>query len=124
MLDEYFSITVSDDGRLEALPLLLKGYTPDLDRLPQFLMALAHRVVWDDEKRCFESILREIGFFYSTRPFVDPAHESEDEGVHRQWLIEHVLFPSFRRTRWPRKLKQSVKQVANLPDLFRVFERC
>lgn len=121
MLDEYFSVAISDDGRLESIPLLLKGYTPDLDRLPHFLLCLAHRVAWDDEKECFETILREIGFFYSPRPFADPT---EEERAHRQWQVEHVLFPSFRRTAWPRRLKQGVKQVANLPDLFRVFERC
>lgn len=124
MLDEYFSVSISADGHLEAIPLLLKGYTPDLDRLPQFLLSLAHRAVWDNEKQCFDTILREIGFFYSPRPFVAPSEEEQGERAHRQWQLEHVLFPSFRRTQWPRRLKQSAKQVANLPDLFRVFERC
>ena len=40
MLDEYFSLTISQDGAVESIPLLLKGYTPNLDKLPLFLMRL------------------------------------------------------------------------------------
>jgi hypothetical protein len=40
MLEEYFSMSVSEDGKVETLPLLLKGYTPNMDRLPEFLMRL------------------------------------------------------------------------------------
>lgn len=122
MLDEYFSLTISPDGNVEGIPMLLKGYTPDLDRLPQLLLCLATQVDWDDEKNCFETVLRELGFFYSPRPFAETP--GSEEQAHRVWQFQHVLLPSFRRTRWPRRLKPSVKQVANLPDLFRVFERC
>lgn len=35
MLGEYFSLCVdSEKGTLEALPLLLPGWTPNLDKLP------------------------------------------------------------------------------------------
>ncbi len=52
-----------------------------------------------------------------------------EEKSHTHWQIEHVLFPSFRRyTVWPKDgvvvLGREVVQIANLPDLFRVFERC
>lgn len=40
MLEEYFSLTITADGLLSCLPGLLEGYTPDLHRLPQFLMRL------------------------------------------------------------------------------------
>lgn len=46
MLSEYFSMTISESGMLESLPLLLKEYVPDLDRLPQFLMRLGPQVCW------------------------------------------------------------------------------
>ena len=96
-----------------------------------------------DEKACFESLLRELAFFYSPRPFSDadpttPRPENDDiedaggegetakESSHQLWQLEHVLFPSFRRhTSWPRELLgKDVSQLANLPDLFRIFERC
>ena len=44
MLDEYFSLTFSSDGLVETLPMLLKGYTPNLDRLPHFLLCVGTRV--------------------------------------------------------------------------------
>lgn len=132
MIDEYFSLRITSCGNVESIPLLLKGYTPNLDRLPHFLLCLATRVDWNDEKECFETFLRELAFFYSPRPFDSAEEESDVDGAareeiaHQLWQLEHVLFPSFRKhTQWPRTLSdRDVSQVANLPDLFRVFERC
>jgi DNA mismatch repair protein MLH1 len=121
MVDEYFSLSLAN-GEVTSLPLLLKGYTPNLDRLPHLLLCLATRVDWDDEKACFDGILCELAFFYSPRPFDE--EEDADEAAHQAWQLEHVLFPSLRRTHWPRTMSTDVSQVANLPDLFRVFERC
>ena len=61
----------------------------------------------------------------------DNGAEEEAEAIERKqrkeqrlWQLEHVLFPSFRRyTQWPAMGRDAV-QVANLPDLFRIFERC
>ncbi|CAD6567867.1 MAG: DNA mismatch repair protein [Tremellales sp. Tagirdzhanova-0007] len=124
MLDEYFSLSLSLTGRVETLPMLLKGYTPNLDRLPHFLLCLGTQVDWEDEQECFRTFLGELAFFYSPRPFSND--ETEAERSHQNWQLEHVLFPSFRRyTSWPRDmLGREIRQVANLPDLFRVFERC
>lgn len=44
MLDEYFSLQLSPEGELQTLPMLLRGYTPDLDRLPQFLLCIGAKV--------------------------------------------------------------------------------
>jgi len=142
MIDEYFSISITSDGLLESLPMLLKGYTPDLDRLPYFLLCLGTRINWTDEKECFESILKEIAFFYSPRyshlTSGDDNNEEEngnsdgdgqgrEEERHARWQLEHILWPSMRKyTTWKRDSLSNgdLKQVANLPDLFRIFERC
>jgi len=139
MIDEYFSISVTPKGRLESIPMLLKGYTPDLDRLPHFLLCLGTRVNWGEEKECFGSILRELAFFYSPRSLpstldlendkeaIDGGGEEQEEERHARWQLEHVLFPSMRKyTSWKRDSLSNgdLKQVANLPDLFRIFERC
>lgn len=103
---------------------------------------------WEDEKACFEGFLKELAFFYSPRPFESPepirrkngvmtdgedmdveeefeSGDTKEEREHELWQIQHVLFPSFRRyTTWPVMGKDVVTQVANLPDLFRIFERC
>ena len=44
MLEEYFSLVISEGGTVESLPMLLKNYTPNLDRLPLFLMRLGPQV--------------------------------------------------------------------------------
>jgi len=43
-----------------------------------------------------------------------------------RWQIQHILFPAMRKYLVPRKalLDRDVVQIANLPDLYRVFERC
>ena len=44
MLDSYFSICFSEDGLLEAVPLLLPEFMPNLDKLPLLLMRLGPQV--------------------------------------------------------------------------------
>lgn len=44
MLEEYFSLKISEEGMVECIPLLLKDYTPNLDKLPLFLMRLGPQV--------------------------------------------------------------------------------
>lgn len=139
MLDEYFSLSLTlspedeSQGKVESLPLLLKGYTPDLDRLPHFLLCLGTRVEWDDEKGCFGSFLKELAHFYAPSQAQDDDEDPEQEDAegqrdqHSRWQLEHVLWPSMRRyTAYSREslTNGDLKQVANLPDLFRIFERC
>ena len=44
MLAEYFALTISEDGHLQSIPLLLRDYVPNLDNLPSFLMRLGPQV--------------------------------------------------------------------------------
>lgn len=44
MLAEHFEINITSDGEIESLPHLLKEYTPDLNKLPVFLMRLGPQV--------------------------------------------------------------------------------
>lgn len=70
MLAEYFSLEISTEGggaraRLASLPLLARGYTPPLAKLPAFLLRLGPHVDWADERACFHSFLRELAAFYT-----------------------------------------------------------
>lgn len=65
MLDEYFSLSISDDGCLLSIPMLLKGYTPSLAKLPRFLLRLGPYVDWTSEETCFHTFLRELALFYT-----------------------------------------------------------
>ncbi|KAK6515323.1 DNA mismatch repair protein [Arthrobotrys conoides] len=64
MMSEYFSLIINDDCEIESIPLLLKGYTPNLAKLPTFLLRLGPRVNWEDELECFDCIVRELAIFY------------------------------------------------------------
>uniref|UniRef100_D8QEE1 DNA mismatch repair protein S5 domain-containing protein n=1 Tax=Schizophyllum commune (strain H4-8 / FGSC 9210) TaxID=578458 RepID=D8QEE1_SCHCM len=140
MLSDYFSMDITEDGNLESLPLLLRDYTPNLDKLPNFVMRLGPQVDWTSEQGCFESFLRELAYFYvpgpgpfaplgdAFQPGVDAekAVTGADEEKTERWQIEHVLFAAMRKYLVPPKalLERDVVQVADLPDLYKIFERC
>ena len=152
MLAEYFSLEISEQGEVMALPLLLRGYTPPMAKLPRFLLRLGPHVDWEDEQSCFRSFLREMASWYVPEPLpalpkkeagakVAVAKEGEKEGdghgngdgdemlaaqhelLERQ--LEHVFFPAFKsRLLATKGMLKGVVEVANLKGLYRVFERC
>ncbi|KAK6129624.1 hypothetical protein DH2020_036634 [Rehmannia glutinosa] len=68
MLEEYFGIHIDPNGNLSRLPIVLDQYTPDMDRVPEFVLCLGNDVNWDDEKICFQTIAAAIGNFYAFHP--------------------------------------------------------
>eukprot|EP01134_Creolimax_fragrantissima_P000590 CFRG0590T1 len=167
ILLEYFSIEITDEGKLSSLPLILKDYEPDFHRLPMFILRLATEVEWSSEEDCFRTLANEICIFYQFRQSLrSPARRSEPdeetlssqhsisdqetmltteapevdnttndtEGLSGsagtnswQWIVEHVLYPSFKRHLQPPstfKDDETIVLLADLPDLYRVFERC
>lgn len=150
MLAEYFSFEISEDGELNSIPLLLKGYTPSMTKLPRFLMRLGPCVNWVEEKACFHSFLRELASFYVPEQMPSRIGESRDgqgvedgtvqdqdngvlEGIEEikrrkeemARVLEHILFPAFRaRLVATKGLLSGVVEVADLKGLYRVFERC
>ncbi|PQE03807.1 hypothetical protein CJF30_00006499 [Rutstroemia sp. NJR-2017a BBW] len=137
MLLEYFSLSISESGDLESIPLLLKNYTPSLAKLPQFLLRLGPHVDWTSEKECFETFLRELASFYAPEqlPPVPGPEEEESESVTEEIrqrrdevrkAVEDVLFPAFRQRLIATRelIGGAVLEVANLKGLYRVFERC
>ncbi|KAI0249724.1 DNA mismatch repair protein [Lactifluus subvellereus] len=102
MLREYFSLA-------SPLPVLIQDFTPNLDKLPL-------------ELECFDTFLRELAYFYNHAH----AATSQQEEASEKWQIEHVLFPAMKRYLAAPKshLTRDVVQIASLPELYRVFERC
>lgn len=134
MLLEYFALDIVvpqeageddyEEARLRALPLMLPGYLPNLERLPMLLLRLGAEVKWDEEKECLDGIARELGLAYAAWPASEAA---PDEDAHYKWIVEHVLFPGMRKAfQPPRSAAASgdVLQIASLPDLYKIFERC
>ncbi|XP_072323425.1 DNA mismatch repair protein Mlh1 isoform X2 [Scyliorhinus torazame] len=139
MLQDYFSLGIDEEGNLTGLPLLLENYVPALEGLPMFILRLATEVNWDEEKECFEKLSKECGMFYSIRKEYTLDAETQvspNSGQQNQelstdkswkWTVEHVVSKAFRTLLLPPKHFSedgSILQLANLPDLYKVFERC
>lgn len=122
MYQEYFQITFTETGSLTTLPMLLKNYSPPLEKLPIFLYRLATNVMYDDEKSCLDAILRQLALLHI--PLV--LKEDDEESVENlNSTMEDVLVPQIKRTLVaPGWLKKDIVEVADLPGLYRVFERC
>lgn len=139
MMNEYFSIEIeTNDGgwnkaRIKSIPLLLKDYNPPLSKLPFFLYRLGTQVNWEDEMECLDGILRQLALFYIP-PIIEKIHENDPEHLSSTYAAEmneltdtmdHVVFPVIkRRLLAPKILLKDVVEVANLPGLYKVFERC
>ncbi|XP_053324252.1 DNA mismatch repair protein Mlh1 [Spea bombifrons] len=133
MLKDYFSLELDEKGNLTGLPLLIDNYIPPLEGLPMFILRLATEVNWDDEKECFESFSKECSLFYSLRKqFILEESACEEKSAEItspswKWTTEHILYKAFRTHLLPPKPfaeDGSILQLANLPDLYKVFERC
>lgn len=100
MLDEYFSLHIDPAGQLHTLPLLLNAYSPNLEKLPDFLLRLGTHVNWTEEKSCFADLAREIGLFYAVEPVagdaIDADHVKPAPNAKHLDIVEHVLFPAFK----------------------------
>ncbi|EMR08964.1 hypothetical protein PNEG_02742 [Pneumocystis murina B123] len=130
MLYEYFSFGVTSDGKIYSLPLLLKGYIPNIGKLPLFIYRLCTKVNWDQEKECFCTFLKELALFYSPEPLFQKQYDIETYENEKKILarvLESVLFPAFKKRligTIELSRKKNVVQVATLPKLYKVFERC
>ncbi|KAK0534308.1 DNA mismatch repair protein Mlh1 [Tilletia horrida] len=153
MVAEYFSLRFDADTRtLVGVPSLLPLHgtaAVQPQRLGSLLLRLATEVDWEDEKPCFQGIARELA--RASIPCVDglavqrpgelgkagadadaesaPSRDRE-EWDRQVWVVQHAWFAQMSPERCafvaPKSLLEggAVLQVANLPDLYRVFERC
>jgi DNA mismatch repair protein MLH1 len=85
-------------------------------------------VDWFSEKPCFESFLKELALFYTPEPV--PAKDGAEAVERREYVlrtVEMTLFPALK-TRFiaVKRLVQEkrVVEIADLPGLYKIFERC
>jgi len=114
MLEEYFSIAISDEGKLVSLPNLIDGYVPNMGRLPAFLLRLGTEVEWEDEEACFQGVAKELALLFR-------IDGDDEEKVHNDvWKI----FPYLTTDRFQPPSSCEVLELTRLEKLYRVFERC
>lgn len=126
MYKEYFQLDFSNE-QLSMLPLLLKNVEPSLLKLPYFIYRLGAKVNYSDEKQCLHDILYQIALLYiPSRPDSDETTELvQQQRDHDNAVLENYVFPALRKHFVaPATLHLEVVQVADLPGLYRVFERC
>jgi len=135
MLDDYLSIKIDENGNVLTIPILLEGYVPYFGNLPIFLLRLATEVDYEDEEECFRTLAKELARFYAVSTdensqFDEKQHEEIDKNNPSEtdsWMkvIETVVFPALKSRAKPSKsCITNFVSVANLPDLYKVFERC
>ncbi|KAJ1664297.1 DNA mismatch repair protein [Coemansia sp. RSA 1813] len=126
MLEEFFLIRVSDAGAIESLPMVVKEYSPDYDKLPLFLYSATFSVDWENEQPFLKSFINALATLYTLEPPL-PDDPQNDKEAYRM-VTEHRIFPSFKESSFwaPNMLltENAVVQLADLPDLYRIFERC
>jgi DNA mismatch repair protein MLH1 len=121
MLDEYFSIRIAKDVdrvRVMGLPVLLDGHCPEPHGLAIFLLRLATRVDWEEERSCFHGVCRELGKYFALLPTTPDALET---------YVKHALFPALSYLLLPPERFQKdghFKTMTKLSTLYKVFERC
>ncbi|KAL1380731.1 hypothetical protein pipiens_013978 [Culex pipiens pipiens] len=120
IMREYFGLSISEEGLLESIPVVIEDYTPSVVHLATYVLRLATEVEWDDEQECFQSFCRETAEYYAKI-----ALTKEDQEY--KWETEHAIYPAIKQYLLPPKSfgkNGTILQVANLPELYRVFERC
>lgn len=86
--------------------------------LPMYILRLATEVDWQSEKRCFDTFSRETAKYYSQISFTIPENDFK-------WHIEHVIYDNIKNYLLPQKhFALNILQIANLQNLYKVFERC
>lgn len=143
MLSEYFSLDLDEaSGLLVALPNLVGSGNPlsssstassssgppllfNLDRLPTLMLRLATQVDWKEEKECLHGVMREIALAHLPSPAINLTDEAMTKvRIERDWQASwtrliRLFVPSLAMAE-----KGVVAEVASLPSLYSVFERC
>jgi DNA mismatch repair protein MLH1 len=123
LLENYFAIVVRN-GFVVALPNVLPGYTPSFIALSLFLVRLATEVEWEFEFDCIEQILNELSMLYAVIP-----EDARDEHVKGRLAaeIENIVVPALKSDAFLPTAQLSAEgaviQIANVPHMYRVFER-
>ncbi|KAI8319432.1 DNA mismatch repair protein MutL [Martensiomyces pterosporus] len=126
MLEEYFHIRISDIGTIETMPMIVRDYSPDFDKLPLFLYNATYFANWEEEQPFFKSFINALATLYTLEPPLrdDPQNVKDEYRL----MVEHRVLPSLKGSAFwaPNSLltENALVELVDLPDLYRIFERC
>ncbi|OUC48173.1 DNA mismatch repair protein [Trichinella nativa] len=128
MLWDYFALEIKDDY-LISLPMLVKNYLPQIEGLPHYLMNLLCNVNWFHEKECFDTFARQTAKFYSLKATYcsDELISPLIQPVSWKWTIENVLCRALKAKFLPPTqlvTDRKIFKLTDLPELYKIFERC
>jgi DNA mismatch repair protein MLH1 len=100
----------------------MKDIEPVTSKLPYFIYRLGTQIDYDDEQLCLQGIFRQIALLYLPEPILDNEANKLDKMNHD---LENVIFPELKlKFIATQSLLHDVVQIADIPGLYRVFERC
>lgn len=120
ILKEYFNITITASCELTTIPHILKNHEPDLSLLATLLYDIAMNTDWTDEQQCLERFCDYVDFYCSILKWIAKFYSNGCD-------VLDVPFEAMKQHLYPSKELNNVectKQIADLPDLYKVFERC
>lgn len=133
MLNSYWSIELSEDMKLCAIPQVLENHIPDMSGLPKLVMRVATKVS-PSEANFFRMLAMELADFYAPKTLSPPVlaegadARDVEERRQRAWMIENVIFPALKVVGFlpPKEMAadKSVIEITNLDKLYKIFERC
>ncbi|KAF6009549.1 hypothetical protein HII12_003093 [Brettanomyces bruxellensis] len=129
MLNEYFSIEIDKTNKeypkLKTLPMLMQNYIPSFNKLSLFLFKIGTKVNWENEQDCLGGVLRQLALFYIPEPLDNDDPNEKEDREKTSYTLEDIIFPSIKkRFIATENLVRDVVEIANLPGLYKVFERC
>ncbi|KAJ1958805.1 DNA mismatch repair protein [Linderina pennispora] len=126
MLEEYFHIKISDIGTIETLPMVVPDYAPDFDKLPLFLYNATYFVNWDDEQAFFKSFINVLATMFA----LEPPLQSDPQSAKDEYrmMVEHRILAALKGSSFwaPNAMLTEccITELADVPDLYKIFERC
>ncbi|WEJ94952.1 DNA mismatch repair protein Mlh1 [Yamadazyma tenuis] len=127
MFGEYFSMNFEKTDNkhyIVSLPMLVKDIMPCLNKLPFFLYKLATKINYEDEQKCLQGIMKQISLLYLPE-IVEEEDSDESTRAETNKFLSETIFPLLRtHFKAPSSLSANITQIADLPGLYRIFERC
>lgn len=125
MFEEYFQIKfIEEDNKyfITGLPMLVKNHDPSMNKLPYFIYRLGLQINYEEERGCLEGIMRQISLLYV--PEIISSGDNEEREAMNVFLRDQ-MFPQLKTCfHAPTSLSKNITQIADLPGLYRIFERC